>query len=50
MIRTLTVIPCFKTRIKGEVKVWSVVFNAVSPQHHEVFASVGGNKVCIMTS
>jgi hypothetical protein len=49
VIRTLTVIACLMTRIKGEVKVWSVVFNSVSPEHHEVFASVGGNKVCMMT-
>ena len=47
---TLTSIALLMTRIKGEVKVWSVVFNAVSPQHHDVFASVGGNKVRIRMS
>lgn len=32
---------------EGDGKIWSVAFNFVSPQHHDIFASVGGNKASI---
>lgn len=41
----LNVKSCARRVKEGDGKVWSVAFNFVSPQHRDIFASVGGNRV-----